>query len=239
MCGRVNISKHPLSEVLMELAGAPFPLEDRENLAPTEPAPIVRNVRGGGAREVAVCRWWLIPYWSREPKTKYAMFNAKAETLEVSRAFEEPFARRRCVVPVSGFYEWEKQSGRKLPYYLRSLDDTGLLFAGVWDRWRGSAGSARGDGVESEVIESFAIITVPANRGMQFIHDRQPAMLSRNQVDEWLARDTPRDRLKELLTPALPVPIAAVPVSTYVNTSKNQGPRCIDPVAATVEIPAS
>ena len=235
MCGRINISKHPLSEVLMELAGASFPVEDRENLAPTEPAPIVRNVRGGGAREVAVCRWWLIPYWSREPKTKYAMFNAKAETLESSRAFEEPFARRRCVVPVSGFYEWEKQSGRKLPYYLRSLDDTGLLFAGVWDRWRG-AGNAE---IADQTIESFAIITVAANRGMAFIHDRQPAMLSRTDVDEWLSRDTSRERLHQLLTPALPVPLAAVPVSTYVNTSKNQGSRCIDPVAAPIEIPAA
>lgn len=230
MCGRINISKHPLSEVLMELAGQPFPVEDRENLAPTEPAPIVRNARGSDAREVAVCQWWLIPYWSREPKTKYAMFNAKAETLEFSRAFEEPFARRRCVVPVSGFYEWEKQSGRKLPYYLRPQDDTGLLLAGVWDRWR----SASGD----QTIESFAIITVAANRGIRFIHDRQPAMLSRVDVDEWLSRETPRSRLHALLTPTLPVPIAAVPVSTYVNTSKNQGPRCIDPVAPPVEIPA-
>jgi putative SOS response-associated peptidase YedK len=211
----------------MELAGQPFPLEDRENLAPTEPAAVIRRARGGDSREVAVMRWWLIPYWSREPKTKYAMFNAKAETLESSRAFEEPFARRRCVVPVSGFYEWEKQSGRKLPYYLRSLDDTGLLIAGVWDRWRGGA----------ETLESFAIITVAANPGLRFIHDRQPAMLSRADVDEWLARDTPRGRLHALLTPKLPVPMAAVPVSTYVNTSKNQGPRCIDPVAAPVEIP--
>jgi putative SOS response-associated peptidase YedK len=230
VCGRINIAKHPLAEVFMELAGQPFPVEDRENLAPTEPAPVIRNVRSseGSGREVAVMRWWLIPYWSREPKTRYAMFNAKAETLTHSRAFEEPFARRRCVVPVSGFYEWEKQSGRKLPYYIRSLDDSGLLFAGVWDRWRGP----------DQTIESFAIITVPANRNLEFIHDRQPAMLSRDAVDEWLDRGTPRARLQQLLAPALPAPLAAVPVSTYVNTSKNQGPRCIDPIAPAIELPA-
>jgi putative SOS response-associated peptidase YedK len=232
VCGRINISSHPLAEVFMELAGAPFPVEDRENLAPTEPAPIVRNARGGGAREVAVCRWWLIPYWSREPATKYAMFNAKAETLQESRAFQEPFARRRCVVPVSGFYEWAKRDGRRLPYYIRSLEDEGLLLAGVWDRWRGRPDDDR-------TIESFAIITVPVSPQLAFVHDRQPAMLARSNVDEWLDRATAMERARALLSPRVPSALAAVPVSTYVNNSRNQGPRCTEPVATPIELPST
>ena len=219
----------------MELAGAPFPVEDRENLAPTEPAPIVRHVRGGGGTEVAICRWWLIPYWSREAATRYAMFNAKAETLSESRAFQEPFARRRCVVPVSGFYEWTKRDNRRLPFYIRTVDDTGLLLAGLWDRWRGRPEG--GDG--GETIESFTIVTVPVSKHLEFVHDRQPAMLARSEVEEWLDRATPRERLNDFLKPRLPDALAVIPVSTYVNNSRNQGKRCIDPIGTAIELPAS
>jgi putative SOS response-associated peptidase YedK len=225
MCGRINVSSDPLAELYLELLNQPFPAADRYNVAPTEQVPVIRNDRDG-ARVVREKRWWLTPYWSKEVSTRYSMFNAKAETLATSRAFREPFQRRRCVVPVSGFYEWVKEGGAKLPYYIRPAANDGLLLAGIWDRWRGS----------DNVLESFAIVTADVNDKLAFVHNRQPVMLARDQVDEWLSADTPRERLSRLLGSALPTTLAVIPVSTYVSNSRNEGPRCIEPIGAAREL---
>ena len=118
MCGRLNVSSGPLTLLFMDMVSQPYPGEDRHNMAPTEPVVGVAPT-ALGALEPATMRWWLTPYWSKEMSTRYSMFNAKAETIETSASFKEPFARRRCVVPVAGFYEWTKDGERKLPYYIR------------------------------------------------------------------------------------------------------------------------
>lgn len=227
MCGRINVSSDPLAELYLELLDQPFPGPDRYNVAPTEPVSVITNRAGPGLALVEM-RWWLTPYWSKEVSTRYSMFNAKAETLEQSRAFAEPFRRRRCVVPVSGFYEWVREGGRRLPYYLRPAANDGLLLAGIWDRWRGGEAP----------LESFAIVTTAASERLKFVHDRQPVMLRREDLDTWLAEDAEPGRLRELTGSALPSSLAAIPVSTYVNNSRNEGPRCIEAVGDAIELVA-
>jgi putative SOS response-associated peptidase YedK len=173
-------------------------------------------------------RWWLTPYWSKEVSTRYSMFNAKSETLESSRAYREPFRRRRCVVPVSGFFEWVKEGERKLPYYIRPADGDGLLLAGLWDRWRGA----------DEVVESFTIITAAVNDKLAFVHNRQPVMLRRADLACWLDEASEPEQVSGLLSARLPAPLSAIPVSTYVSNSRNEGARCIEPIAVAVELGA-
>ncbi len=216
MCGRFNADQERLHRRFVALVGMPFPGEDNFNTAPTEPAWIIRNVRGSDDREAACAKWWLTPYWSKVPAPKYATFNAKSETLSSSRTFREPFARRRCLVPASGFYEWRKQRGTRQAYFLRSPEP--LLFAGIWDRWRSRT--------DDTVIESFAIVTTAACEGMRFVHDRQPVMLTNEGAEQWLDRTSSPATLHALFRPALPAEMEAVPVSAYVNNVRNKGPQC-------------
>lgn len=228
MCGRVNVSSGPLTLLFMDMVSQPYPGEDRHNMAPTEPVVVLR-ASALGDLESATMRWWLTPYWSKEVSTRYSMFNAKAETIETSASFKEPFARRRCVVPVAGYYEWTKDGERKLPYYIRPQDDRGMLLAGIWDRWRKG----------NEVLESFAVVTTAVHDRLSFVHRRQPVMLSRAEGRRWVDRTEDQTTLKdELLRSRLPVALSVVPVSTYVNTSRNEGDRCIEPIGRTIELDA-
>jgi putative SOS response-associated peptidase YedK len=228
MCGRINVSSGPLTLLFMDMVGQSYSQPDRYNVAPTLPLPVLR-ANDAGAIEAATMRWWLTPYWSKEVSTKYSMFNAKSETLETSRAFREPFARRRCAVPISGFYEWQREGAQKLPYYIRARADDGLMLAGIWDRWRS------GD----ETLESFAVVTTAVHERLAFVHNRQPAMLTRAQARQWLDRSEDATQLHaQLLRPRVPVPLAVIPVSTYVNNARNEGARCIEPIGRTIEVDA-
>jgi len=226
MCGRVNVSSGPLTLLFMDMVGQPYPDADRYNVAPTQTLPILRSTEAV-AMESTPMRWWLTPFWSKEVSTRYSMFNAKAETLDTSRAFKEPFARRRCIVPVTGFYEWVKEGERKLPYYIRPHADDGLLLAGIWDRWR--------DG--EETVESFAVVTTAVHERLAFVHRRQPVMLTRAEGRRWVnnAEDPAHLRL-DLLGSRLPVALTVIPVSTYVNNARNGGARCIEPIGRAIEI---
>ncbi len=228
MCGRVNVSSGPLTLLFMDMVGQPYPdNEERHNVAPTLSLPVLRAP--AGHIEAATMRWWLTPWWSKELSTRYSMFNAKAETLERSSAFKEPFARRRCIVPVAGFYEWLTDGVHKLPYYIRPAADDGLVLAGVWDRWRNG----------EDVHESFAVVTTAAHERLEFVHNRQPVMLTRAEGRRWVtATEDPARLHADLLTPRLPVALSVIPVSTYVNNARNEGARCIEPIGRTIEIDA-
>ena len=235
MCGRFNVESDPLSKLLLELVQLRHPGPDNHNAAPTETI-IVLRLDAEGEPELVPMRWWLTPYWAREPGSRYSMFNAKSETVHTSRAFREPFRKRRCVVPVSGFYEWARARARsrdgksKVPYYIRPHDKPGMLLAGIWDRWRSRD--------SREVLESFAILTTDAGKGLEFVHDRQPVMLSLRGARRWMDPDTSEDDLKRLLAPAIPEDLDVVPVSTYVNNARNKEARCVEPIGKPVPVAA-
>ena len=134
MCGRFNVTSDPLSQLLMAWVGLAHPGPDNLNLAPTESVYVVRS-NTEGTPELVSMRWWLTPFWAKELSTKYSMFNAKSETAAKSPAFKEPYQKRRCVVPISGFYEWCRENNQKVPYYIVPEEHEGMLLAGLWDRW--------------------------------------------------------------------------------------------------------
>lgn len=239
MCGRMNVDDE-VNDAFDELVGYPFPGTSNVNTAPTEPVWVIRNRRSSTADgdvrtpsfEAAEAVWWLTPYWSKTGKPKYATFNAKAETLTTSSVFREPFARRRCVVPITGFYEWRKADGRgrakavRQPYLIRPLAGP-MLLAGVWDRWRSRP--AAGEAAD-EIIESFAVVTTAVCPQLSFIHDRQPVMLSPEGARQWLSRETSMSDLEALMAPSIPCNLAAAPVSTDIGDPRNKERRCANPI---------
>lgn len=235
MCGRFNVESDPLTRLLLELVRLRHPGPDNHNAAPTEIIAVLR-MNADAQPEVVPMRWWLTPYWAKEPAAKYAMFNARAETVHSSRAFREPFRKRRCVVPVSGFYEWVRARSRtsggvnKMPYYIRPQDQDGMLLAGVWDRWRNPQ--------SGDELESFAILTTDAAKGLEFVHDRQPVMLSVADARRWLDPLASGETLQDMLAPSIPVDLDAVPVSTHVNNARHKEARCIEPIGEPVPVAA-
>ncbi len=242
MCGRFNVTADPLSALLMHLLDISYPGGDRFNIAPTETVPVLRQGEQGGA-ELVPMRWWLTPFWAKKSSTRYSMFNAKSESAARSPAFREPYRKRRCVVPISGFYEWAK--GRldgepvKLPYLIRPAEaaaegGAALLLAGLWDRWRDPEAAD-----DAPLLESFTILTTAANPALEFVHHRQPVMLSMADARRWLDMGTPTQELEDLYDSLLPMTLEAVPVSTFVNNARNDGERCVTPVGDALLIGAS
>ena len=217
MCGRLTITT--TGTEIAELFGLAYDLrieqERRYNVAPSQPIPVLRIA--GGTRELVRMRWGLIPHWSREEKPA-GFVNARAETLAAKPAFRTSFRSRRCLVPSSGFYEWKRAGGKKLPFYFRQSG--GLwAYAGIWDRWDGPKGP----------IDSVAILTVPANDLVQPLHDRMPAILEKEQFAAWL--DPAETDGEHLLPMLLPFPAARMeswPVSDRVNAATVDEPGLND-----------
>ncbi|MFT5423245.1 MAG: putative SOS response-associated peptidase YedK [Phycisphaerales bacterium] len=196
------------------------------NVAPTESVPVLRAAGPdvpSGEVDSAMLRWWLVPFWSKTPTIKYPTFNARSEDAAGKPTFREPFRTRRCVVPVSGFYEWHKrEDGTKQPYYITRADGAPACFAGLWDRWVSQD--------RSETVESCTILTTTPNAEMRPIHHRMPCVLEPEKVAAW-TDPTMQDpeKVREFLGPAADGVLTMRPVSTRVNNARNNGPELLEP----------
>jgi putative SOS response-associated peptidase YedK len=192
MCGRFDnlIARHAYRGLFkaQRLPQSNFP--PRYNIAPTDPIPIVRIDPRDGKCELVMARWGLIPFWMKE-KPKVPHINARAETVDKLPVFREAFAKKRCLIPATGFYEWQKREDGKQPYRFRRKDLEPFAFAGVWEFTR----------IGGEDILSTAIIVGEANPLVARVHDRMPVMLMSKDYDRWLDRATGIDDLKAMLKP--------------------------------------
>jgi len=192
MCGRFdNLIARDAYRGLFKarrLARSNFPL--RYNIAPTDQIPIVRIDPRDGEREVVMARWGLIPSWLRE-KPKVPHINARAETIDRLPLFREAFAKRRCLIPATGFYEWQQREDGKQPYRFRRKDLEPFAFAGIWEFAR----------MGGEEMLSTAIIVGEANPLVRGIHDRMLVMLMSENYDRWLGPGSSVADLKALLRP--------------------------------------
>lgn len=228
MCGRVYqtyteeelyfqyLNKHPMNR----LHFTPV-----YNLCPTQDSPVLRLV--DGERRFEQMRWQLVPYREPEFSTKLSTINAKSETVFDSPLFGEIITRRRCIVPISGFYEWKTDGRKKRPFKIHLKNGAIMSLAGIWDAWR--PGTPREH-------RSFSILTTAANRFMREIHDRMPLILDQRVLDDWL---NPETHEQEDLTPFMkPCPdewLAAAEVSPLVNSPKNNSPALLEPPSANAE----
>jgi putative SOS response-associated peptidase YedK len=220
MCGRFSLTytDQDLLEYFQLARG--LDLEPRYNIAPSQPVAAVRVEEG--ERRLVLLRWGLIPFWANDPKVGYKMINARAETAHKTPAFRAAFRGRRCLIPASGYYEWDKKGGSRQPYHILRADGQPLALAGLWEHWEGKEGKT--------VIESCTILTTAASEPVARLHDRMPVILEPEDFYLWLDRGEQRvERLRELLEPAAPGVLNMVPVSPYVNKATNEGERCIEP----------
>ncbi len=194
--------------------------------------------RERGSRVLESLRWGLVPSWAEDPKIGDRMINARAETLAEKPAYQRAFARRRCILPADGFYEWRalpKQGSarvRKQPMFIHRRDGEPLAFAGLWDLWRDRSES------ESSWVVSCAIVTTRANDVLAPIHDRMPVVLAEDAWARWLdPEEHDLDRLSTLLVPAPSSWFEVFPVSTLVNKADNNGPELVRPVESATLFP--
>lgn len=224
MCGRFT-QQRPTSE-LARIFDAEDLAEDaggRFNVAPTDEAAVV--VAKDERRAVVRYRWGLVPAWSDDPRVASRTFNARAETLATSGMFREAFRRRRCIVPADGFYEWLRDGSTRTPLRIHDPSRAPLAFAGLW--------AARRDPTTGATTRTFTIVTTRPNAFMERIHDRMPVILPRGAWADWLD-PRPRDpgELRALLEPRDDLALDAYPVSTLVNSVRNDGPELIAPADA-------
>jgi len=188
------------------------------NITPSQDILAIRTSPKFGKPEYTMLHWGLVPFWSKSDKTKFPLINARSEGIETKPSFRGPFKQRRCIIPASGFYEWQKVEAHKQPYFIRPVDGRYFAVAGLWDHWQGENG---------EVINSCAIITTTANTLMREIHDRMPVILGKDIIADWL---DPGNGLTDLLAMLEPYPgslIEIYPVSSKVNNPRNNGPECV------------
>lgn len=223
MCGRFTLLI-PGEELAQHFDVQETPsLAPRYNIAPTQPVAAVRFNRDRGRRELVHLHWGLIPFWAKDTSMAGRMINARSETVAEKPAFRAAYKYRRCLIPASGFYEWQKQNGHKQPYYIHHAEAQPLALAGLWEHWQGSDGSE---------IESCTILTTRPNDKIRPLHNRMPVILDSGDYDVWLHSDGQNmDELQHLLRPAPEETLEAYPIGTYVNNPQNEGPRCVAPLA--------
>lgn len=238
MCGRflASASADDLARWLDADGGPDEPVPPSWNVAPTDEVH-VGVVDGGGRRVVGVRRWGLVPPWSDDPRVGSRMINARAERIVDAPAYRAAFARRRCIVPADGFYEWRREPGRRpAPYCIERRDRDRLAMAGIWEAWYGPGG--RGEGPP---LLTVAVVTTAASDDVAPLHDRMPVLLPRGAWDDWLdpgVRGGPDlDALVGLLRPAPAGLLTTRPVGPAVNDVRNQGPHLLDPPPEPVPVP--
>jgi len=193
------------------------PFKPNYNMCPTQDSPVLRIT--DGERQFDEMRWQLVPRWETAFATKLSTINAKSETVFESRLYRGLIGRQRCIVPLSGFFEWKKDGAKKRPFRIHLQDQSIMSIAGIWDVWRGGTAEER---------RSFSILTTAANDFMRAIHDRMPVILGAPDLDEWLDPEIhEQDALQKLMKPCPSAWLTASEISTLVNSPKNNSPEVL------------
>lgn len=239
MCGRYTITRQEglveeMEAILDPAVSASEWWKPRFNVAPTQDAPVV-TLRGD-VRTIEMMRWGLVPFWAGKSGAKPPlMINARIESVETKPMFRDALARRRCLVPADGFYEWKKLGKKKQPMYIHPArrSESGVrhpgpeahrffAFAGLWARAKTDAGE----------VHSFTIITGPPNDLVAPIHDRMPVVLARSAWSAWLDPSLDGEGARALLTVPPVEDWQAEPVSSWVNVADHDDAQCVAPLAS-------
>src|ERR671922_108428 len=227
MCGRIT-QKSPPNQLGLRIAtlvepifGADFP-GPRYNGAPGQQHWVIRRHPETGVDRLDRLWWGLVPSWVQDEKGGRKPINAKAETVSRLATFRLAYAKRRCIVPVDNFFEWQRKGpGPRQPYAVAMKDGSPFALAGLWENWR-RPGS-------EEWMRTFAVVTTAANTLMSVIHDRMPVILHPEDYDRWLSKTELDPR--ELLVPYPAEPMTMWPISRRVNSAANDDPDLLTPVS--------
>lgn len=228
MCGRFTLKISPrVLEKQFLLKDSQLDLGDRFNIAPSQQVLGIRTAGDSAGSEAFRARWGLIPFWAKDEKIGYKMINARSETAPSKPAFRAAMKQRRCILPASGFYEWKREGKHKQPFYIYPRDPDPdapyLAMAGLWESWKNP---------EGEPVISATILTTAANDMMAGLHDRMPVFLSPDAREPWLDtdRELSEDEYLSLTRPAPDSLLTCYPVSSRVNSPRNEDPSLVEPV---------
>lgn len=226
MCGRAILTS-PVEEIAEAFGVSPIPVgPPRFNIAPGQGVAVVR-AGPTTPRELAIVRWGLVPWWSKDgppsPGRRGAgsrFVQARGETVATAPAFRDAFTSRRCIVVVDGFYEWSGVKGKanRQPHQIRLAGGGPFAIAGVWDSWKAPDGG---------VLETCAVVTTASRGAIAELHDRMPLILDRAARERWLA--APADEARALVAEPSPLELVIIPVSSWVNDVRHDDARCLEP----------
>ncbi|HVF11075.1 MAG TPA: SOS response-associated peptidase [Abditibacteriaceae bacterium] len=231
MCGRYTLgsstdevaARFDLQRVLFETA-------PRYNIAPSQSIAVVMHDHENGGRRLEGFKWGLVPFWANDPLVGQRLINARAETVAQKPAFKYAFARRRCIIPASGFYEWKRVGDERLPFYIRPADGVLFGFAGIWEEWQSPTGAP---------LRTCAIITTAANQLIEPVCSRMPVILRPEDEAAWLSNSTHHvPELMQMLQPFSARGMRIFPVSQRVNSPYFDEPACIEPVPHAAAAPS-
>jgi putative SOS response-associated peptidase YedK len=224
MCGRYRLSRR--KQIIEERFDVPpDDSEDwtpRYNIAPTQPAPVIRQHPKEPRRVLSLMRWGLIPMWAKDMSGAAVKINARSETAATLPAFRDALKSRRCLVPADGFYEWRRTDGQKQPFCFEVTDGGLFAFAGLWERWKNPDG---------EWVKSFSVLTTTPNIVTSLVHDRMPVILDRADYDLWLDPAMMKvEAVTDMLKPYRADLMRSYPVSPRVNHVANDDAECAAPI---------
>jgi len=188
------------------------------NVAPMQRVRVIRSADGAATLDVA--KWGLVPSWAKDPSIGNRMINARVETIAEKPSFRTAFARRRCIVPASGYFEWQTDASGKRPFYIHPADDSPLAFAGLVEAWRPTG--------DDDWLITCAIVTTAARDEMQQIHDRQPVMMRGDAWRTWLDPASAKDELLDAALADAPE-LAWHEVGKAVGNVRNNEPELVEP----------
>jgi putative SOS response-associated peptidase YedK len=214
----MNVSDHPGVQALLELLGLSLKkakFKKSFNVAPTANIWTVQQAQG--ALQLNSMVWGIIPHWAKPGKFTGPLINARAETIWEKPSFKNLIKSSRLIIPVTGFYEWQRQAKSKKTFYIRPTAKHAFAFGGIWQR-------------SKEGALQCCIVTTQANQKMASIHDRMPVIIEPEHMEEWIC-GSDRATVERLMQPVPDDTIQTVQVSNYVNNARNEGPQCVEPLA--------
>ena len=218
MCGRYATLLPPdAMRALFRTVNPPPNFAPTWNMAPSRLAPVVRLHPQTRARHLDLLTWGLVPHWAKDPKATRQPINARSETAATTPMFRDAFAHRHCLVPADVFYEWQVVDGAKHPWAIARRDGAPLVFAGMWEGWRGADGT---------IIRSFTILTTDANDELRPLHERMPVVLEEADWPLWLGE---ADGNAASLLRASAAGFRTWRVSTAVNNVRNDSAALLQP----------
>lgn len=228
MCGRfaLTVPADVLARVLKLVKMATF--QPRSNIAPTQQVPVIRweenaTPDGKAGRTLELLHWGLIPSWSKDKDIAAYTINARSEEVESKPSYRGAVKDgRRCLIPSSGFIEWERRNDGKQPHYYHAKPGDVLCFAGLWEHWV--------DKSTGEEIDSFTILTTNANGTVLRVHDRMPVVVEPKDYDRWLDPEVDFNDVKDVLRPAREDLLSEYTVSRRINGSKEDDPTLLNPM---------
>lgn len=216
MCGRAY---HTYTEdelaarYFNEKLKKPFALDLKPNynMAPTNTTPVI--FMNDGEKDLGIFRWGLIPKWAKSIKdaARYSLINARVEEILEKRTYKDAYIKRRCIVPLTGFFEWKRTEEQKTPFAIHGQENEILSFAGIWEKW---------DDGENE-IHSFSLLTTSANKFMSKIHDRMPVIIKASEEDTYMDPSATIEQIQQITSHAHSVKLEAYQISPLVNSPKN------------------